>query len=130
MGASLACAEAREAPPAKPRGHAPPAKAGGGVALHQIGRFDEPIDVVAAPGVRRRSTSSSGPAAWWSCGGITAGRFLDIASRTTTGGERGLLSIAFSPRFQRDHLVYAYYTNNAGNIEVDSFRASARGAQP
>ena len=55
--------------------------------------------------------------------------FLGITGRTTTGGERGLLSIAFSPSFRRDRLVYAYYTNREGNIEVDSFRASARRAR-
>ena len=51
--------------------------------------------------------------------------FLNISSRTTTEGERGLLSIAFDPRFQRNHLVYTYSTNRQGNIEIDEFHASA-----
>ncbi len=104
------------------------AKAGRGVGLHRLGVFDRPIDVVAAPGVKRWIYVVERPGKVVALRGRHRHTFLDIANRTTTAGERGLLSIAFSPRFQRDHLVYAYYTNRAGNIEVDSFRASARRA--
>ena len=38
-------------------------------------------------------------------------------------GERGLLSMAFSPGFARNRLVYAYYTDNQGDIHVDELRA-------
>ena len=34
--------------------------------------------------------------------------------RVSSGGERGLLSIAFDPHYARNHLFYAYYTNGAG----------------
>jgi glucose/arabinose dehydrogenase len=51
--------------------------------------------------------------------------FLDIHERTTTDGERGLLSIAFDPDFSSNGLFYAYYTNNVGNIEVDEFHANS-----
>ena len=37
--------------------------------------------------------------------------FLDISRPVSTGGERGLLSIAFDPDYERNHLFYAYYTN-------------------
>ena len=50
--------------------------------------------------------------------------FLDIRGRVSTGGERGLLSIAFDPHYRRNRLFYAYYTNRAGNIEIDEFRAA------
>jgi glucose/arabinose dehydrogenase len=52
-----------------------------------------------------------------------SGAFLDIHGRVSTAGERGLLSLAFDPRYRRNHLLYAYYTNRDGDIEVDSFRA-------
>ncbi len=84
--------------------------------------------MVAAPGVSRTIYVVERPGHVVAVRGSHRHSFLDIARRTTTDGERGLLSIAFSPRFQRDHLVYGYYTNRAGNIEVDSFRASAKSA--
>jgi glucose/arabinose dehydrogenase len=102
----------------------------GGVALHRVGDFDAPIDVVAAPGVRRMVYVVERPGQVVAVRGHHRHGFLDISGRTTTDGERGLLSIAFSPRFAKDHLVYAYYTNRKGNIEVDSFKASSRRAHP
>src|SRR3954447_1915865 len=107
-----------------------PALAASGVALHRVGDFDAPIDVVAAPGVRRVVYVVERPGQIVAVRGHHRRGFLDISGRTTTDGERGLLSIAFSPRFATDHVVYAYYTNRHGNIEVDSFKASSRRAHP
>jgi glucose/arabinose dehydrogenase len=104
--------------------------AAGGVRLHKVGSFDSPIDVVAAPGVGRTIYVVERRGKVIAVGGRHRRTFLRITGRTTTDGERGLLSIAFSPSFQRDGLVYAYYTNLKGNIEVDSFRASAHRAHP
>src|SRR5690348_12347864 len=77
------------------------AAAAHGVALHRIGSFDKPIDIVAAPGVRGTAYVVERPGRVVAVRGRQRHTFLDIASRTTTDGERGLLSIAFSPRFQR-----------------------------
>jgi glucose/arabinose dehydrogenase len=99
------------------------------VGLRSVGRFDAPIDVVAAPGVKGMIYVVERPGRVVAVSGHKRHRFLDVSRRTTTAGERGLLSIAFSPRFRRDHLVYAYYTNRGGNIEVDSFKASPRKAR-
>jgi glucose/arabinose dehydrogenase len=56
-------------------------------------------------------------------GGVMGRPFLDIRGRVSAGGERGLLSIAFDPRYERNHLLYAYYTNDRGEIQIDEFRA-------
>ena len=56
--------------------------------------------------------------------------FLDIRGRVSAGGERGLLSIAFDPRYERNRLFYAYYTNGSGNIEIDEFRARSNTRAP
>jgi glucose/arabinose dehydrogenase len=51
-------------------------------------------------------------------------RFLDIRGRVERGYvEQGLLSVAFDPRYAKNHRFYVYYTNKAGDIEVDSFRS-------
>jgi glucose/arabinose dehydrogenase len=39
--------------------------------------------------------------------------FGDLSGPITSGGEKGLLSLAFSPDFQSDHRLYVYYTAEA-----------------
>lgn len=57
--------------------------------------------------------------------------FLDIRSRVESGySEQGLLSVAFHPAYARNHRFYVYYTNRAGDIEVDSFRSRGGRALP
>ncbi len=51
--------------------------------------------------------------------------FLDITGQTTTDGERGLLSVAFAPDYATSGRFYIYYTNTAGNIQIDEYRRSA-----
>ncbi|TML19322.1 MAG: PQQ-dependent sugar dehydrogenase [Actinobacteria bacterium] len=52
-----------------------------------------------------------------------AGTFLDIRSRVASGGERGLLSIAFSPNYRQDHRFYVDYTDRNGDTRVVEFRS-------
>ena len=56
-------------------------------------------------------------------GGRIAGTLLDIRSRVGSGGERGLLSVAFSPAYEHDHLLYVDYTDKAGDTRVVAFRS-------
>jgi glucose/arabinose dehydrogenase len=56
-------------------------------------------------------------------GNLRGQPFLDIRGRVSSGGEEGLLSIAFDPEYRRNRRFYAYYTNRAGNLEIDEFRA-------
>jgi glucose/arabinose dehydrogenase len=53
--------------------------------------------------------------------------FLDIRSRVTSGGEQGLLSVAFHPSFARNRLFYVDYTDVNGNTRVVQFRANKAG---
>jgi glucose/arabinose dehydrogenase len=48
--------------------------------------------------------------------------FLDIADRITSGGERGLLGIAFHPRFPDDPRLFVDYTDTNGDTRVSAFR--------
>jgi len=52
-----------------------------------------------------------------------AGTLLDIRSRVASGGERGLLSVAFSPTYQKDQLFYVDYTDKHGDTRVVEFRS-------
>jgi glucose/arabinose dehydrogenase len=54
-------------------------------------------------------------------GTLVATAFLDIASRITSGGERGLLGLAFHPRFPSDPRFFVNYTDTNGDTQVSSF---------
>ena len=48
--------------------------------------------------------------------------FLDIADRITSGGERGLLGVAFHPNYPDDPRVFVDYTDTNGDTRVSAFR--------
>jgi glucose/arabinose dehydrogenase len=54
-------------------------------------------------------------------GQLLATPFLDISSRVSYGGERGLLSVAFDPAYATNGLFYVYLTNPAGDIAVERY---------
>lgn len=52
--------------------------------------------------------------------------FLDLTSRVLSGGERGLLSVAFHPQYATNHFFYVYFTTQTnGDIRIERFTASA-----
>ncbi len=86
--------------------------------------FDDPTYVAAAPGEPNRLyvVEQEGRIRYL-VGRRIAGTFLDIRSRVSSGGERGLLSVAFSPAYERDHLFYVDYTDRNGDTRVVEFRS-------
>ena len=58
-------------------------------------------------------------------GQVLATPFLDVSSQILTDGERGLLGLAFDPRFATNHRFYVYYTRNGGDIVVSRFTTNA-----
>ena len=56
--------------------------------------------------------------------GAVAGTFLDIRSRIKSGGEQGLLSVAFSPQYATNHRFYVDYTDTRGDTRVVEFRSA------
>jgi glucose/arabinose dehydrogenase len=95
-----------------------------GVALKSIGRFDEPVYVTGAPGFPKLLfvVEQAGRVEVLRGGRRVSHPFLDISGLVQSGGERGLLSIAFPPDYARSRRFYVYYTDNAGNIRVDEFK--------
>jgi glucose/arabinose dehydrogenase len=55
--------------------------------------------------------------------GRVRGTFLDIRDRITSGGEQGLLGLAFSPNYGSNHRFYVDYTDRQGNTRVVEFRS-------
>ncbi len=60
-------------------------------------------------------------------GGRTLSRpFLDLTGRISSGGERGLLSLAFAPDYARSGRFYVYYTARDGAIRIVEYRRKTR----
>jgi glucose/arabinose dehydrogenase len=58
-------------------------------------------------------------------GTVLATPFLDIATRISFGGERGLLGLAFHPRYGENGRFFVNYTDPRGDTHISEFRASA-----
>jgi glucose/arabinose dehydrogenase len=54
--------------------------------------------------------------------------FLDIVSLVKSGGEQGLLSVAFHPRYASNGLFYVDYTDRNGDTRVVEYRRNPSGA--
>ncbi len=51
--------------------------------------------------------------------------FLDIRSRVGSGGERGMLSVAFHPQYPTNKYFYVYFTALNGDIRIERFTTTA-----
>lgn len=115
-----------------PAAHAlPPVGDGnGGFSLNPIGSFNEPTDIVQAPGKKNRKllfvVEQDGRIQVLRNGVVQPRPFLDISGRVMNAGEQGLLSVAFHPRYESNRRFYVYYTNPNGDNEVVEFKRSKR----
>ncbi len=50
--------------------------------------------------------------------------FLDIHDRLRAGGEQGLLSVAFHPRYASNGLFFVDYTDRKGDTRIERYRVS------
>jgi glucose/arabinose dehydrogenase len=58
-------------------------------------------------------------------GQLVATPFLDITSRVVSGGERGLLSVAFHPQYRTNGFFYVYFTGASGELRIERFTVSS-----
>ena len=89
-----------------------------------------PLDVQAAPGDRERLyvAQQGGRIHVLRNGQVQSTPFLDITARISSGGERGLLGLAFHPRFATNRLFFVNYTNPRGDTHIAEFRATSADA--
>jgi glucose/arabinose dehydrogenase len=101
-----------------------------GVRLVKVGSFDAPVYVTAPPGDTRRLfvVEQGGTIRVIRGGKKLAKPFLDLSSITTSGGEQGLLSMAFAPDYARTRRFYVDYTDKAGRQSVVEYKRSVRSA--
>jgi glucose/arabinose dehydrogenase len=100
--------------------------AASGVRLVRVGGFRAPLYVTAPRGDRRRVfVVEQGGTIRVIRGGTTLRRaFLDIRALVRSGGEQGLLSLAFAPDYARSRRFYVYYTDRQGQQRVVEYRSA------
>ncbi|HEY2599937.1 MAG TPA: PQQ-dependent sugar dehydrogenase [Thermoleophilaceae bacterium] len=95
--------------------------------LVKVGSFSSPIYVAAPKGDTKRVfvVERAGRIVIVS-GGHKLGRpFLDVRSKVSGGGERGLLSMAFAPDYATSGHFYVDYTDTTGDIRVVQYTRSS-----
>ena len=127
LGALPACGDAREPAGGEQGrgGESAAASARGGVGLKRVGTFASPVYVTGAPGFPRLLfvVEQGGTVRVMNDGRFLSSRpFLDIRGLVSSGGERGLLSIAFPPDYERSRRFYVYFTDEQGDIRVEEFK--------
>jgi glucose/arabinose dehydrogenase len=103
-------------------GAAPPA-----VGLRTVAQgLSQPLYLTAPPGDRQRLfiVEKTGRIRIVKNGELLPQPFLDLSGRVSTGGEQGLLSMAFHPRYASNGRFYVNYTNRAGDTRVVRYIAS------
>jgi glucose/arabinose dehydrogenase len=101
--------------------------------LVKVGQFDAPVFAAAPPGATAGTlyvVEQAGKILIWRNGTTAAQPFLDIRSKVRSGGEQGLLSMAFDPRYATNHYFYVDYTDLNGDTRVVRYRASGLHAVP
>lgn len=101
--------------------------------LRQIASgLDSPTYVTSAPGQKGvlYVTEQPGRVRTIVNGRLRAQPFIDITSMVKSGGEQGLLSIAFHPRYLQNHRFFLYFNDLNGDVRVYEFRSNGSVGQP
>ncbi len=95
--------------------------------LRQIAsRLDSPTYVTSAPGQRGvlYVTEQPGVVRVLVNGKLRAQPFIDIGNLVKSGGEQGLLSIAFHPGYAKNHRFFLYFNDTTGDVRVYEFQSN------
>jgi glucose/arabinose dehydrogenase len=106
----------------------PQPPAAGKVRLEKIGDFDQPDYVAQPPGSNDLYVVEQGGTVRLARDGQAISTALDITDQVTSGGEQGLLSVAFPPDFPSSHLAYAYFTGRDQDQHVMRFSVRPDGS--
>jgi glucose/arabinose dehydrogenase len=103
-------------------------------ALHlvPVARFSSPVYATTAPGepTNLYVVEQAGRIMVMQNGQTRAAPFLDIRPLVLSGGEQGLLSVAFDPAYQANHFFYVDYTDRNGDTHVFRYRSNGSTAVP
>ncbi len=93
--------------------------------LQEVARAERPVHLAAPPRDARLFVVEQGGRIWiLRDDQFTSRPFLDIRDRVRSGGERGLLSVAFHPDYSANGLFYVDYTDREGATRVSRFQVT------
>jgi len=92
-----------------------------------VSGLSSPVDLTFAPGDPTRIfvLEKVGRVRVIENGTLLSTPFLNIDPDVSSGGERGLLGLAFHPDYQTNGRFFVSYTNNAGNSRVAEYHVSS-----
>jgi glucose/arabinose dehydrogenase len=92
--------------------------------------LDAPLYATAAPGEPNNLyiVEQPGTILVATNGKLRAKPFLDIRRLVRSGGEQGLLSVAFHPKYRTNHKFYVDYTDLNGDTRVMEYRSNGSSA--
>ncbi len=103
-------------------------------ALHlvRVAQVQAPVYATWAPGEPGRLyiVEQAGRIVVLENGRLRPTPFLDIRPQVSSGGERGLLSVAFDPAYQTNRRFYVDYTDTNGDTRVVRYRSDGARAIP
>lgn len=87
--------------------------------------LDQPVFVTSPPGEKRLFiVQQTGKIRIFREGQLVSKPFLNHETRISTGGERGLLGMAFHPNYAANGRLFVYFTNPDGDIQISEFSVS------
>lgn len=96
------------------------------VATEIVDGLDSPMYVTSPPGDERLFiVEQDGTIRIFQDGQLVGAPFLDIDAKVTSGGERGLLSMAFHPAYAANGFFYVNYTDVDGDTRIERYQVSA-----
>jgi glucose/arabinose dehydrogenase len=104
---------------------------GGGMALEEIADgLDAPLGIssTASEPNRLYIVEQAGLVRVLEDGELLSEPFLDLRDQVVSGGEQGLLSLAFDPEYGSSGLFYVDYTDTNGDTRVVEYHAGGSGA--
>ncbi|MGH7528765.1 MAG: PQQ-dependent sugar dehydrogenase [Gemmatimonadales bacterium] len=122
----LACGDGFRPPPPPPSPPPPPPPPP--VSLELISAdLTDPVYATAPPGdpTRLFVVEQGGRIRIFRNDTLLPGAFLDLQGRITSGGEQGLLSLAFHPQYETNSRAYVYFTDPQGDTRVVRYQVSA-----
>ena len=98
----------------------------------KIGHFDSPVYAAVPPATTGvlYVVEQAGRIEVWQQGRVRSTPFLDIRAKVLSGGEQGLLSMAFDPKYASNHFFYVDYTDLNGDTRVIRYRSNGTTAIP
>ena len=89
--------------------------------------FSSPVEITHAGDSRLFVVEQTGRIKILNTNGtVNATSFLNVSTIISTGGERGLLGLAFHPNFTTNGYFFVNYTNTAGNTVIARYSVSAK----